>query len=177
MGHKPFQELRDKMTDHKEIWLEPRPIPPADRDNRTWCEDNVYEIDDHDGREATRYIRADLHDTIENQLLTQLTADTKTIIELEVKLVKAQQTIERQRMQLAACSTVAYANTEKSAKAVRDMHPDYRCATVNDVCIAVDREMKLLQTIKEISELSVFNSGLGYVFCRELNAALNRSKS
>ena len=83
MGHKPFQELRDKMTDHKEIWLEPRPIPPADQDNRTWCEDNVYEIDDHDGREATRYIRADLHDTIENQLLTQLTADTKTIIELD----------------------------------------------------------------------------------------------
>jgi len=177
MGHKPFQELRDKMTDHKEIWLEPRPIPPADQDNRTWCQDNAFELDDYDGRKATRYIRADICDDLNNQLLTQLTADTKTIIELEVKLVKAQQTIERQRMQLAACSTVAYANTEKSAKAVRDMHPDYRCATVNDVCIAVDREMKLLQTIREISEFAGYEDDGGYVDRHELLAILNRSKS
>ena len=90
---------------------------------------------------------------------------------------ESEQTIERQRMQLAACSTVTYANTEKSAKAVRDMHPDYRCATVNDVCIAVDREMKLLQTIREISEFAGYEDDGGYVDRHELLAILNRSKS
>ena len=87
MGHKPFQELRDKMKDHREIWLEPRPIPPAPQDDRTWRQNNEYE-----GRKATRYIRADLHDTIEIfQLFERQISDTKTITELEVKLVKAQQ--------------------------------------------------------------------------------------
>jgi len=92
MTHKPFQELRDKMTDHKEIWLEPRPIPPADQEDRTWCQDNAYEPDEYDGRKATRYTRADLHDTIVIfQLLERQISDTKIIIELEDKLVKAQQ--------------------------------------------------------------------------------------
>ena len=63
MGHKPFQELRDKMKDHKEIWLEPRPIPPADQDNRTWCQNNEYE-----GRKPTRYVRADLLEAAEQKL-------------------------------------------------------------------------------------------------------------
>ena len=96
---------------------------------------------------------------------------------IATQCLAAEQTIERQRMQLAACSTVAYANTEKSAKAVRDMHPDYRCATVNDVCIAVDREMKLLQTIREISEFAGYEDDGGYVDRHELLAILNRSKS
>ena len=43
--------------------------------------------------------------------------------------------------------------------------------------VLLDRLEAAEQTIKAASELSVFNSGLGYVFCRELNAALNRSKS
>ena len=115
------------------------------------------------------------------RIANQIHTDCATLIEeyhlLEARLEAAQQTIERQRMQLAACSTVAYANTEKSAKAVRDMHPDYRCATVNDVCIAVDREMKLLQTIREISEFAGYEDDGGYVDRHELLAILNRSKS
>ena len=51
----------------------------------------------------------------------------------------------------------------------------------NTAIVLFDTTIKKLktaeQTIKVASELSVFNSGLGYVFCRELNAALNRSKS
>ena len=91
MTHKPFQELRDKIKDHDEIWLEPRPIPPEDYEDRTWCLEDAYQPKHYEGRKATRYIRADICDDLNNQLLTQLTADTKTIIELEAKLVKAQQ--------------------------------------------------------------------------------------
>ena len=91
MKSKPFQELRDKMKDHKEIWLEPRPIPPADHEDRTWCSDNAFEPDEYDGRQATRYIRADICNALNNQLLERQVSDTKIIIELEGKLIKAQQ--------------------------------------------------------------------------------------
>ena len=90
MTHKPFQELRDKIKDHDEIWLEPRPIPPAPQDDRTWRQNNEYE-DGYYGRKPTRYIRADICDGLNNQLLERQVSDTKIIIELEDKLVKAQQ--------------------------------------------------------------------------------------
>ena len=122
MTHKPFQELRDKIKDPREIWLWPRPIPPAHQDDRTRCQNNEYEHGYY-GRKPTRYIRADICDDLNNQLLERQISDCKKIIELEGKLEAGE------------------------------------------------------QTIKVASELSVFNSGLGYVFCRELNAALNRSKS
>ena len=96
----------------------------------------------------------------------------------QAKLEAAEQTIDQQRMQLAACSTVAYANTKKAAKATRNMHPDYRCAAVDDVCLAVDREMKLLQTIKDVSDFFPVcgdrQCGKNY---EHVQAILNRSKS
>lgn len=49
--------------------------------------------------------------------------------------------IERLRMQLVACGVVAMSNTAASASWARDIHPDYRCASVDDVARAVDREM------------------------------------
>ena len=58
-----------------------------------------------------------------------------------------------------------------------DASMDEELIAHQDRDILLDRLEKAEQTIKAASELSVFNSGLGYVFCRELNAALNRSKS
>ena len=89
MTHKPFQELRDKIKDHDEIWLEPRPIPPAPQDDRTWCQNNEYE-DGYYGRKPTRYIRADICDDLNNQLLERQISDCKKIIELESKLEAAE---------------------------------------------------------------------------------------
>lgn len=52
--------------------------------------------------------------------------------------------LEKEQMRLAACSVVALANTEETAKKARDsIHPDYRSAAMNDVANAVDREMAL----------------------------------
>ena len=76
--------------DHDEIWLEPRPIPPADHEDRTWCSDNAFEPDEYDGRQATRYIRADICDDLNNQLLERQISDCKKIIELESKLEAAE---------------------------------------------------------------------------------------
>lgn len=50
---------------------------------------------------------------------------------------------ERLRMQLAACGVVAMANTPESAGKTRDMLPEYRSASCDDVARAVDREMDL----------------------------------
>lgn len=51
--------------------------------------------------------------------------------------------LERERMRLVACGVVAGANTEMSAAAARDMHPDYWTEACADVARAVDREMQL----------------------------------
>jgi hypothetical protein len=48
------------------------------------------------------------------------------IAELEAEL-------ERERLRLAACGVVALADTPESAAKARDMHPDYRSASLDDV--------------------------------------------
>lgn len=55
--------------------------------------------------------------------------------------------LERLRMQLAACGVVALANTRDSAESARKMHPDYRSASLDDVCRAVDSEMDLREQL------------------------------
>lgn len=51
--------------------------------------------------------------------------------------------LERERMRLAACGVVAMANTPESAARARDIHPDYRSASCDDVARIVDSEMSL----------------------------------
>ena len=58
--------------------------------------------------------------------------------------------LERLRLQLAACSSVALANTRESAAAARQMHPDFYCATVMDVAAAVDREMAAREEVERL---------------------------
>ena len=59
--------------------------------------------------------------------------------------------LERERMRLAACGVVALADTPDSAATARDMHPDYRSASCDDVarrvdeCIALRSEVAALR--------------------------------
>jgi hypothetical protein len=55
--------------------------------------------------------------------------------------------LENLRMQLAACGVVARANTTESAQTARQMLPQYRSASLEDVEAAVDREMELREAL------------------------------
>lgn len=67
----------------------------------------------------------------------------------EVERLRAE--LERLRMQLAACGVVAMANTPESAVKARDMHPEYRSASCDDVARVVDSEMELRAKMASIS--------------------------
>ena len=49
--------------------------------------------------------------------------------------------LERERMRLAACGVVALSDTPESAARERNMHPDYRSASCDDVARRVDECM------------------------------------
>lgn len=55
------------------------------------------------------------------------------------------QQLEIERVRLAACGIVAMANTPESAAKAREMLPQYRSASCDDVSAAVDREITLRQ--------------------------------
>lgn len=67
----------------------------------------------------------------------------RVLAELTAQLAAANNQLERERMRLAACGVVAMANTPESAAKARDMHPDYRSASCDDVARMVDGEMEL----------------------------------
>ena len=51
--------------------------------------------------------------------------------------------LDRERMRLVACGIVALSDTPESAAKARDMHPDYRSASCDDVARRVDECMTL----------------------------------
>lgn len=51
--------------------------------------------------------------------------------------------LETERMRLAACGVAALANTADSAARARDILPEYRSASLDDVERTVDREIQL----------------------------------
>ena len=65
---------------------------------------------------------------------------------------------ERERMRLAACGVVAMSDTPESAKQARDMHPDYRSASCDDVARRVDECMRLRELVREAMELPVITA-------------------
>lgn len=66
----------------------------------------------------------------------------------EIERLRAE--LERERMRLAACGVVALANTPESAKKARDMHPDYRSASCDDVARMVDKQMALRAAVEAL---------------------------
>jgi hypothetical protein len=52
---------------------------------------------------------------------------------LEDRIAELEAELERERLRLAACGVVALADTPESAAKARDMHPDFRSASLDDV--------------------------------------------
>lgn len=72
---------------------------------------------------------------------TTLAAD---LIEKQAEeLAAARAELEVERMRLAACGVVAMSNTPESAAKAREMLPEYRSGSLDDVIRAVDSEMDL----------------------------------
>jgi len=70
------------MKDHDEIWLE---HPDSEGfEGRQWMYKDIFD-------RGIRYIRADICNDLNNQLLDRQVSDCKTIIELEAKLIEAEQ--------------------------------------------------------------------------------------
>ncbi len=63
--------------------------------------------------------------------------------QLERELNAERDALERERMRLCACGVVAICDTPESAKEARDMHPDYRSASCDDVARRVDECIRL----------------------------------
>lgn len=63
--------------------------------------------------------------------------------------------LETERLRLAACGVVALANTPESASKAREMRPEYRSASLDDVEHAVNEQMRLRAELAEANaELS-----------------------
>lgn len=71
---------------------------------------------------------------------------------LQDAILQLEKSLETERMRLAACGVVALANTQKSAKKVREMKSEYNSASLENVCSAVDREMKYREALTQIRE-------------------------
>ena len=80
----------------------------------------------------------------------------KTHGELQSDLASAQEELERERMRLVACGVVAMANTPESAADARQIHEDYRSASLSDVERAVNAEMKLRTDLAAAQEALKF---------------------
>ena len=92
----------------------------------------------------TLYVAAFRREEAKADDLEQRFEDTKSAIEtLTRELVEARAGHERERMRLAACGVVALADTPQAAAKQRDMHPDYRSASCDDVARRVDECMTL----------------------------------
>lgn len=85
------------------------------------------------------------------------------------EIASLKEELETERVRLAACGVVAMANTLETAAKWREMRPEYRSASCDDVAKAVDREMALraerdallltLRRAEEVVELSGLNAG------------------
>ncbi len=71
---------------------------------------------------------------------------------LEQELTGVRDEAEQWWMQLTACTVIADANTRESAKRMRQIQPEYRCAAVETVERAVDREMDLREENERLKE-------------------------
>jgi hypothetical protein len=100
---------------------------------------------DSDGQESLApYVLEEQARRVVDELL-ELRSRTQVeyVNRLQTRLKASEAELERERMRLVACGVVTQANTRESAAKARDMHPDFRSASCDDVARAVDREMEL----------------------------------
>ncbi len=60
--------------------------------------------------------------------------------------------LERERLRLAACGVVALADTPQSAATAREMHPDYRSGSLEDVIRRVDECIALRAQLAAVTD-------------------------
>lgn len=77
--------------------------------------------------------------------------------------------LEREQMRLAACGVVAMANTPDTAAKARDILPEYRSASCDDVARMVDENMKLRAAIDRVRALHAPIEIASKKFCDECN--------
>lgn len=86
--------------------------------------------------------------------------------------------LETERIRLAACGVVAMANTPESASKAREMRPEYRSASLDDVERAVDEQMRLRSENERLraalDELGVAIVDAGYTWTPEMRSAYER---
>ena len=66
---------------------------------------------------------------------------------------KLREEVERERMRLTACGVVAMADTPETAAKARDMHPDFRSASCDDVARMVDACIRLRGEAAKLRDL------------------------
>ena len=86
--------------------------------------------------------------SVENAALKEQVAHLQI---LERQLAKKDAELKTERIRLAACGVVALANTPDSAAKAREMLPEYRSASCDDVARTVDREMALREQLATVT--------------------------
>lgn len=77
----------------------------------------------------------------------QLTDAEKTIAKLRAEVERLNQSLENERMRLAACGVAAMQNTNESRSERIDKTNPYWSASYRDVCRAVDSEIEYRETV------------------------------
>ncbi|MDK4720083.1 hypothetical protein PH552_12085 [Rhizobium sp. CNPSo 3968] len=68
------------MSDHPEIWLEPKCAEDNQPEGRQWCRDAVFETCCECGEKPTRYIRADIVEA-ERQRQAEMMEEVRKVLE------------------------------------------------------------------------------------------------
>ena len=79
-------------------------------------------------------------------------SDIQTIVDLRKQVAELEKELETERMRLAACGVIALSNTRESAAKQRDMHEDYKSASLSEVIRAVDTEIEQRERIAELEK-------------------------
>jgi hypothetical protein len=80
-----------------------------------------------------------------------LSSGEGAVLLVEIDRLRAE--LEREQMRLAACGVVAMANTPDTAAKARDILPEYRSASCDDVARVVDENIKLRAAIERVRTL------------------------
>lgn len=84
--------------------------------------------------------------------------------------------LERERLRLAACGVVAMADTPESAAKARDIHPDYRSASLDDVIRQVDALIELCSKLGQQEQVRASDEQLICAYQEAYAPAWNRGE-
>ena len=95
-----------------------------------------------DGDEAKRRI----YDHLDQRMRDAADMITALVAERDALRIE----LERERLRLSACGVAAMSNTRQTAEENRQVSDEYKSASFDEVCAAVDREMALRERVAEL---------------------------